>query len=148
MPLFRGQVSDTTLLPSAYPISLPAALPAARGEAPTAPTEPQDRGSVPTLRPTMQTGPESAAPRTPDEATRVVERFQGLMAKFLDTQRTVMLAYLGQETRTGEPAADVAVTGEQVLQQRGPAPEPPIPDPLEQTISPEASSWSPGMTVT
>ena len=110
---------------------------AAKRDAPTPALKVSDRRPTPSLQSAIQKGP-GTLPRDTNDAARVVERFQGLMAKFLDTQKSVMLAYLGQGTRPTETAAEVAVTGEQVLQERGPAPEPPLPDPLEKTTALEA----------
>ncbi len=108
--------------------------PAAHVEA----ARPTQEPSLPS--PQTSTGPtaEGAGPRTPDGAARVVERFQGLMSKFLETQRAVMMAYLNQETVPDEFRVETAPEEKPSLQEGERAAETSLPDPPDETVPTEA----------
>lgn len=112
-PRLLGQPLPPDAKPTATPAPQPKVEPAktvpvppAAKAAPPSPARPNTPPAVhpsprapmniPTPTPTLLTpSANGAAHPAPDAAAQVVLRFQEVMAKFLDTQRSVMLGYLG-----------------------------------------------------
>ena len=91
-------------------------------------TDSPGRPSTLPLRPSPEGGREIASQRGSENASGVMERFQGLMARFLDTQRAVMLAYFGRGAAETDPAPALREADEQALRDRQKDAEHPLPD--------------------
>jgi malonyl CoA-acyl carrier protein transacylase/NAD(P)-dependent dehydrogenase (short-subunit alcohol dehydrogenase family)/acyl carrier protein len=128
---------------------------AAAAVSPDAVPRPNGAPSVPYLNgaPAAASIPTISAPDIPapiittslDGVPQVMTQFQQMMTRFLDTQKTVMLAYLGSSSGQALPAASLAVPEIQttappavapVVQQ----PAKPAADPIANSIAPTAAS--------
>jgi acyl transferase domain-containing protein/NAD(P)-dependent dehydrogenase (short-subunit alcohol dehydrogenase family)/NAD(P)H-dependent flavin oxidoreductase YrpB (nitropropane dioxygenase family)/acyl carrier protein len=91
---------------------------------------------LPSLQEPLREGPGGGSLRRPEDASRVMERFQGLMAKFLDTQRAVMLSYLEQGTGQSLRPASSAEADVHAVQASSASWERPSPDPAVAVSTP------------
>jgi acyl transferase domain-containing protein/NAD(P)H-dependent flavin oxidoreductase YrpB (nitropropane dioxygenase family)/NAD(P)-dependent dehydrogenase (short-subunit alcohol dehydrogenase family) len=142
---------EPMLLGQVRPAATAARPPEVAPKSPTTPTRAttMENGhptpnSVPAVPAAVPPAPLPAVNALPgDEATQVMLRFQDLMARFLDTQRTVMSSYFGTPLASVQPAAgQPAVNGQPVLPPAAAAPSPPPPPPVQPPQAPAPATAS------
>ena len=103
--------SPAQKLPAQSPLSVPSARVAAAPAIPVTPRATMNDTEIPSpIKSPPAIGANGQSHVAPEGATAVMLRFQDVMARFLDTQRSVMLAFLGSESTAPVPSVNGLAT--------------------------------------